>query len=1480
MRRITTAAFGLILAITSSLTTARAIENTWDPAVQVSAAVQSSPAKITLSWPQDTNGTPSSYTIYRRSPSSTDWGSGTTISGASTSYTDTNVSVGTAYEYRIAKAGSYTGYGYITAGVEAALVDSRGKVVLVVDNTITANLTSELARLEEDLRGDGWTVVRRDVGRNDSPASVKAVIKAVYDSDRANVKSVFLFGHVPVPYSGQFNPDGHPDHVGAWPADVYYGDMDGSWTDNSVNYTQTLNTDPADAKRMSNIPGDGKFDQTTLPSSLELEVGRVDLAKMPVRVEWGGPATVPGEIELLRKYLDKDHNFRHRISNTVRRAIIGDYFGFRGGEAFSASGYRSFAPLVGANNVRNLNTEFNDQRGPWLTELSQKDYLLAYGCGAGAYYGISGLSATGAYTHELVRANVRGVFNLLFGSWLGDWDVEDNILRSPLVTDYGLAAAWSGRPHWFMHPMGLGGTLGSAAKLTQNNNGQYQTIINSSEYRVHVALMGDPTLRLHPVVPASNLNGSISGSTVALSWSGSNDSNLVGYHVYRASSASGSYTRLTSSPVTATNYTDTAGSSGATYMVRAVKLETAASGSYYNAAQGAFWTVGGSSSGSTTPAPAMDSTAPTISLTSPAANATVSATVTVTANATDNVGVAAVQFKLDGANLGTEVTSSPFSTTLNTTTLANGAHTLSAVARDAAGNMASASNVSVNVSNTTVASGSTGSGSTSTSGSTSSTTPSTSTSTATNGTGVVWMDDALPAGAGLSSGWNWVTGNPAAYSGSKALQTVVASGQQDFGFNWAAPLAFTTGDVFVAYVYLDPANTPREIMMSFASNSWEHRAYWGANEISYGTNNSAGRRYMGTLPAAGQWVRLEVPAAQVGLEGQSITGFSFSVTNGRATVDLLGKGIPASTSSTSTTTTPSTSTPTTTTPSTTTTTTSSGLPTTMWMDDALPAGAGLSTGWNWVSGNPAAFSGSNALQTIVASGQQDFGFNWAAPLAFTTGDVFVAYVYLDPANMPREIMLSFASNNWEHRAYWGANEISYGTNNSAGRRYIGALPAGGQWMRLEVPAAQVGLEGQSITGLSLSVTNGRVTFDAAGKSSASASTSTTAPTTATTTPSTSTTTPSTSTSTSPSTTPTAPTLSTNPTTPYTTTTSSTAVWMDDVLPAGAGLSSGLNWMTSSPTALSGTKSLQTIIAPKQQDFGFNWAAALPLTAGDVLVAYVYLDPANLPREIMLSFASNNWEHRAYWGANEISYGTNNSAGRRYMGALPAAGQWVRLEVPAAQVGLEGQSITALSLSVTNGRASLDLVGKNLPTSTSTINSATSPTTATSSPTTTVTSTLPTTMWMDDALPAGAGISSGWNWVTSSPSAVSGTKSLQTIVAPNQQDFGFNWAAPLAFTTGDVLVAYIYLDPANTPRELMLSFASNSWEHRAYWGANEISYGTNNTAGRRYMGALPAAGQWVRLEIPAAQVGLEGQSITGLSLSVTNGRANLDAVGKK
>jgi type VI protein secretion system component Hcp len=88
-----------------------------------------------------------------------------------------------------------------------------------------------------------------------------------------------------------------------------------------------------------------------------------------------------------------------------------------------------------------------------------------------------------------------------------------------------------------------------------------------------------------------------------------------------------------------------------------------------------------------------------VSISSPASGASVSGTITVSATASDNVGVAGVQFKLDGVNLGAEDTSAPYSVTWDTTSFPNGSHGLTALARDTANNSGTSSTDGVTVSN-------------------------------------------------------------------------------------------------------------------------------------------------------------------------------------------------------------------------------------------------------------------------------------------------------------------------------------------------------------------------------------------------------------------------------------------------------------------------------------------------------------------------------------------------------------------------------------------------------------------------------------------------------------------------------------------------------------------------------------------------------------------------------------------------------------
>jgi hypothetical protein len=320
-------------------------------------------------------------------------------------------------------------------------------------------------------------------------------------------------------------------------------------------------------------------------------VGRVDLANMPGQ---NAPNPWPSELEMLRNYLNKDHNWRHQRLQVPRTALIGNRFGDRDGEAFAASGFRNFPPLVGWNNMSAANEQDGapaDQR--WSSMLAANTWLWAYGCGGGSYTSMSGMGTHGdlgdVTSYDIVGQDAKAVFFMMFGSWLGEWDSTDNIMRAALATpSFGLTCSWAGRPHWFYHHMALGEPIGFSARLTMNNAGLYQNQINNFMRGIHIALMGDPTLRMHPVAPPSNF----SASGASLSWSASPD-NVSGYLVYRAGSPNGPFTRLNDSFVQGTSFTDPGGASGnATYMVRAVKLEQTPSGTYYNPSQGVF--AGGS----------------------------------------------------------------------------------------------------------------------------------------------------------------------------------------------------------------------------------------------------------------------------------------------------------------------------------------------------------------------------------------------------------------------------------------------------------------------------------------------------------------------------------------------------------------------------------------------------------------------------------------------------------------------------------------------------------------------------------------------------------------------------------------------------------------------------------------------------------------------------------------------------------------------
>ena len=161
----------------------------------------------------------------------------------------------------------------------------------------------------------------------------------------------------------------------------------------------------------------------------------------------------------------------------------------------------------------------------------------------------------------------------------------------------------------------------------------------------------------------------------------------------------------------------------------------------------------------------------------------------------------------------------------------------------------------------------------------------------------VWFDDALPAGAVAqtyvvwpevtNTAWTWGTTAPTPYSGSLSHRSPVLAGLHQHYFSDATKtLTVAANDTLFADVWLDPAHPPLEVMLQWnVGGNWNHRAYWGTDYVPAGWG---ARTRVGDLPPTGQWVRLAVPAAAVGLAGSTVTGMGFTLYNGATAWDYVG----------------------------------------------------------------------------------------------------------------------------------------------------------------------------------------------------------------------------------------------------------------------------------------------------------------------------------------------------------------------------------------------------------------------------------------------------------------------------------------------------------------------------------------------------------------------------------------------------------------
>ena len=575
----------LLSFILISATVSKA-QNIKDSSFLLSATSNSLKNTILISW---TTTDATGYQISRKTTETDNWGTPlATISAANSFYLDSTALKGLVYEYRVAKVkgNSIRAIGYVASGIEVALNHYRKNILILVDSSTYNNIDSNAWKtLKNDYYMDGYGVTLMLVSEYSKPPAIKTKISTWSNVNRNLNNQCLLIGRVPVAYSGtmltnttDLPPDAHPDHGGAWPTDLYYAEFDGAWTD-----FLTMTTNITRAANLNN-PGDGKFDPHFIPDNIDIQIGRIDFRMLP--------AQGISDFKMVENYLRKLHQFKIAAVKVPNKAFISDNFNYLGGEMPMRSGWNNASCMVGKNNITST--------GNYFDSCKANSYLYANVMGGGSFTNCSGVGASNQFTDS-----IRAVFNVMFGSYFGDWNTQDNFLRSCLASKgLTLTNVWAHRPHWYFHQMAMGMQIGHSVIIAQNNLTDFSLKYgyigsfggNYLDRRISMNLMGDPTLRMHYFDGAKNLNSNKTNSNknVVLTWTASSEPGVVGYHVYRTSRNGGVDYPITTAPLNALTFTDLNPYNGTNYyVVKAIKLETSNTGTYYNSSWGVMAIVSG-----------------------------------------------------------------------------------------------------------------------------------------------------------------------------------------------------------------------------------------------------------------------------------------------------------------------------------------------------------------------------------------------------------------------------------------------------------------------------------------------------------------------------------------------------------------------------------------------------------------------------------------------------------------------------------------------------------------------------------------------------------------------------------------------------------------------------------------------------------------------------------------------------------------------
>lgn len=492
------------------------------------------------------------------------------ISGTGNILEIENYIKGNALEYTIRRPNAPSGdlHSVILAGVELNHDEVKGRVLVILDQELLENIQEQIDLYREVLTGDGWRVSIMAVDSEETAPEVKNKIRD-FQRNHQDLRSLFVMGQVAIPLSGAgIYPDGHNYHSGAWVADGYYADLDYNWSDHYAVDTSAV------SERHHNRIGDGKFDHFTLPSKIELEIGRLYFENLTLFTE--------SRFELYARYLEKNVRFR-----TSEIEFNNDYFYHVNTAAFPGNMHKAMHLLTeNAKESRQFTQTANTIP---IDDLTADSYLYSSINGFGAQGGqnINGRISSSNFINDSIRV----AFATFSASNIGNWGYPNNLMNVPLASKSPTLTS-----NWGLYPLPLqylqsSQTFGYCHRKGANNDtttgGDWRGFGGSSHH-TNMTLWGDPTLKMYIVKPVSDIQLNTENNAVNITWNLPQD-NVLGANIYRSTSVDGKFEKVNDEIVSDGIFQDETPSNGSNhYIIRTVKLDSSATCSYFNYSYGSL----------------------------------------------------------------------------------------------------------------------------------------------------------------------------------------------------------------------------------------------------------------------------------------------------------------------------------------------------------------------------------------------------------------------------------------------------------------------------------------------------------------------------------------------------------------------------------------------------------------------------------------------------------------------------------------------------------------------------------------------------------------------------------------------------------------------------------------------------------------------------------------------------------------------------